>query len=143
MLGIGSEYSAFDIDILTHINSVFSTLNQLGIGPLDGFEIEDSTSTWNDYINGNPQFNPVKTYMYLRVRMLFDPPITSFLIDAFNKQKDELEWRLNVVAETAPETLPDGDFWFATTESDPIPLDAEDGDVAFDPITGDVWRIRE
>jgi hypothetical protein len=95
ILGIASDYTAFDLDIITHINSVFSTLAQLGVGPVEGFMIEDDTAEWNDFILDETQLNSVKSYVYLRVRLLFDPPTTSYLINAYNTQISELEWRLN------------------------------------------------
>lgn len=99
-LDIPEDYTVFDQNIIMHINSVFSTLTQLGIGPDEGFAIENDTSTWTHFLAGNAKFNFVKTYMYLRVRMLFDPPATSFLIDALNKQREELEWRITAEIET-------------------------------------------
>lgn len=99
-LGLSADYTVFDTDIVMHINSVFSVLNQMGIGPFDGFEIEDETTTWDHFLLGNPKFNMIKTYMYLRVRNLFDPPATSFLIEAMNKQREELEWRLSILRES-------------------------------------------
>lgn len=109
VLGIVPSYDAFDTDILMHINSVFSVLNQLGIGPTDGFTIEDATAVWSDFLSDVKPLNSVKTYMYLRVRMLFDPPTTSYLIAAMEKQISELEWRLNVyregIAHPTPEVL--------------------------------------
>lgn len=103
ILGIDKSYTAFDLDIIIHINSVFSTLNQLGIGPDNGFMIEDEAATWHDFLHdADPRYNSVKTYMFLRVRMLFDPPATSFHIQALNEQVKELEWRLNVLRESAP-----------------------------------------
>lgn len=114
ILGIDASYTAFDVDILMHINSVFSTLNQLGIGPENGFAIEDDTSTWDSFLGTDPRLNSVKTYIYLRVRLLFDPPATSFAIEAFKEQAKELEWRLNVLME---ETI-----WVDPTQS----IDEED-----------------
>ena len=96
ILGVAADYTAFDLDIITHINSVFSILHQLGIGPDEGFAIEDSTDEWSDYVVPAFQLTLIKTYIYLRVRMLFDPPGTSYLIEAMNKQIQEYEWRLNV-----------------------------------------------
>ena len=96
ILGIAADYTAFDLDIITHINSVFSILHQMGIGPDEGFAIEDSTDQWTAYAVPAFQLTMVKTYMYLKVRMLFDPPGTSYLIEAMNKQIQEYEWRLNV-----------------------------------------------
>jgi hypothetical protein len=98
-LGLGADYEAFDPDIVLYINGVFSTLNQLGVGPEQGFAIEDDAATWDAFIGTDPRLNSVKTYMYLCVRLLFDPPGTSYLIAAVEKQKQELEWRLNVYKE--------------------------------------------
>jgi hypothetical protein len=94
-LGISEDYDVFDQDVLTHINSVFSTLNQLGIGPTEGFAIEDAAATWDDFLGSDIRLNSVKTYVYLRVRLLFDPPSTSYHISALKEQITELEWRIN------------------------------------------------
>lgn len=99
VLGITEDYTAFDPDILMHINGVFSTLHQLGIGPQDGFMIEDALAAWSDFLEDDPRFNSVKTYVYLRVRLAFDPPGTSYLIESLRKQAVELEWRLNAARE--------------------------------------------
>lgn len=96
ILQVDVDYTVFDLDIITHINSVFFTLQQLGVGPSSGFMIEDSSALWANYTLGDNALNAVKTYMYMRVRLLFDPPTTSFAIEALNKQIQELEWRLNV-----------------------------------------------
>lgn len=95
-----SEYTTvYDQDILMHINSVFGTLNQLGIGPSSGFSIDDASAVWGDYVSSLNQLNLVRSYMYLKVRMLFDPPGTSFHLDAIKEQVAEFEWRLNVSRE--------------------------------------------
>lgn len=99
LLGIAEEYDVFDMDIVMHINSVFNTLSQLGLHPTDGFQIEDETTTWAEYIDDQKLFNSVKTYVYLKVRLLFDPPTTSFAIESFSKQIAEYEWRINVQIE--------------------------------------------
>lgn len=99
LLGIAEDYDAFDTDIVMHINSVFNTLSQLGLHPTDGFLIEDEKAVWSDYIDDQKLYNSVKTYVYLRVRLLFDPPTTSFAIESFAKQIQELEWRINVQIE--------------------------------------------
>lgn len=99
LLGIAEDYDAFDTDIVMHINSVFNTLSQLGLHPTDGFAIEDEKSVWSDYIDNQKLYNSVKTYMYLKVRLLFDPPTTSFAIESFAKQIQEYEWRINVQIE--------------------------------------------
>jgi hypothetical protein len=108
ILGIDAGYTAFDIDIITHINSVFSTLNQLGVGPVDGFMIIDESSVWDDFLANDNNLNNVKTYMYLRVRLLFDPPQSSYLITSIKEQVQELEWRINVHREYLiyPEIIP-------------------------------------
>lgn len=95
ILGIDESYTAFDVDIIMHINSVFTTLSQLGIGPPTGFVIEDATPEWDEFLGVEADiYSSVKTYVYLRVRMLFDPPGTSYHIAAIEKQIQELEWRL-------------------------------------------------
>ena len=109
ILGLEATYTAFDLDILTHINSVFSDLQQLGIGPIEGFAIEDAAAEWDDFLEGNLLMNSVKTYMYLRVRLLFDPPTTSYLISSLKEQQQALEWRLNVIREGVSWTDPDPD----------------------------------
>lgn len=106
-LGIASDYTAFDVDILMHINSTFGILNQLGIGPEGGFVIVDKDATWDTYLEGNLKLNAVKTYMVLRVRMFFDPPTTSFHLEAMNRQIQEQEFRLNVVREETEWVDPD------------------------------------
>ena len=96
VLGIDADYTAFDLDVMMHINTVFTTLVQLGIGPVNGYMIEDAAATWDDFLGEDLNLNSVKSYVYLRVRILFDPPATSFTIEAMQKQIQELEWRLNV-----------------------------------------------
>jgi hypothetical protein len=109
ILGISADYTAFDLDVITHINTAFSTLTQLGVGPATGFMIDDESKTWDDFIvmSDDIQMNSVKTYVYLKVRALFDPPQTSFAIDAINHQIEQLEWRLNVHREETGWTDPD------------------------------------
>lgn len=106
ILGLEDDYTAFDADVIMHINSVFSTLNQLGIGPEEGFAIENSEAQWDDFLAGDVLLNSVKTYTYLRVRMLFDPPTTSYLLSTMKEQIQEIEWRLNVQREGESWTNP-------------------------------------
>jgi hypothetical protein len=82
ILGLAEDYTVWDHDIITHINSAFSTLTQLGVGPTAGFMIDDETAEWSDFIGTDLELNSVKTYIYLRVRLLFDPPTTSYAISA-------------------------------------------------------------
>lgn len=99
ILGIGDADTSFDVDIVMHVNSVLSVLTQVGIGPSEGYMIEDSTATWDAFIGTDPRLNLVKTYLYLRVRLLFDPPGTSYALDSMKNQIAEFEWRLNVQRE--------------------------------------------
>jgi hypothetical protein len=98
-LGLVESYEAFDPDIVMYTNTVFSTLNQLGVGPELGFQISDKTATWESFLGSDPRLNFVQSYVYLKVRLLFDPPATSFAIAAFEKQIEELGWRISVFRE--------------------------------------------
>ena len=99
MLGVAEDYTEFDEDIITHINSVFLNLTQLGVGPEEGFMIEDDTAVWEDFIDDSIQLQAVKTYMYLKVKLLFDPPLSSSVTESFTSMIAELEWRLNVAVD--------------------------------------------
>lgn len=99
LLGITEEYTQFDIDIIMHINSVFMILHQLGVGPEEGFSILDKNDTWDDYIDEGSNLEAVKTYMALKVRLLFDPPLSSAVMECMKQMISEYEWRLNVQAE--------------------------------------------
>jgi hypothetical protein len=106
-LGVSPDVDAFNADVLMHINSVFSTLNQLGIGPPEGFAIQDSSTTWADFLGDELRLNMVKTYIYLRVRLLFDPPGGSYhLVNSLNEQLKELEWRISTFREGEAWTPP-------------------------------------
>lgn len=101
MLGISESYEHFDTDIIIHINSVFMDLNQLGVGPSNGFVITDEDDIWSDYIEDITLLQAVKSYMYLRVKLLFDPSsIGSSTLAAYERQIQQWEWRLNIKAET-------------------------------------------
>lgn len=98
-VGIDASYDVFDLDIIMWINNAFATLTDLGIGPGDGFSIDDDSAKWADFIGTDKRLNSVQSYVYLRVRKLFDPPTTGYLVDAMDKQIAETEWRLNVIRE--------------------------------------------
>ena len=102
MLGITEEYDHFDASLIEHINSVFSTLTQLGVGPSGGFYITDVNDMWEEFIDfkANPHMSFVKTYVAKKVQTLFDPPSTSVHMNALNAIIAELEWRLDVAAES-------------------------------------------
>lgn len=96
LLGISEEDNSFDKDIIIHINTVFSVLTQLGVGPEGGFSITDDTACWNDYLGDNAKIEMLKSYMYLKVRILFDPPTNSAVLESSNRMLNELEWRLHL-----------------------------------------------
>jgi len=110
ILGIDADYTAFDLDIITYINTAFGVVNQLGVGPDVALFIEDENPTWVDLDLPQDQLNVIKTYVFLRVKLLFDPPSTSFVIEATNKQLEEYEMRLSYMREAvdwiAPLTPP-------------------------------------
>lgn len=99
LLGILAEDTTYDIDIMIHINSAFAILNQLGVGPIDGFEVTDRNQLWADFLGANKLINSAKTIVYLQVRLWFDPPTTSFDLTAKKEQLLELQWRINVAVE--------------------------------------------
>lgn len=96
LLGIPSEADAFDSDIIMHINTVLANLVQMGVGPSDGFTIEGESANWSDFVGDTKKIEQIKSYVYLKVRMLFDPPQSSVLMDSMNKQASELEWRMYI-----------------------------------------------
>lgn len=91
----------FDTDLLVHINACFSILNQLGVGPENGFVVTDETQSWSSYSDNDRILNIVKTYVTLKVKKIFDPPLTSSVLEAMDKEIKELEWRLNVAVDPA------------------------------------------
>lgn len=102
MLGIEEDDTHFDPDIVTHANTVFMALNQFGVGPQEGFWLEpwETGKTWTSYLGDKKNLQSVKTYLYLRVRLLFDPPTNSFLIESMERQIKEIEWRILTQVET-------------------------------------------
>lgn len=96
LLGIEKEYTVFDPDIIMDINAVFGTLHQLGAGPLSGFRITGYGEQWSDYLTYGKEIDEVKTYVYLRTRLLFDPPDRGSILGSFQDQIKELEWRIVV-----------------------------------------------
>ena len=104
-LGLPDEYTPFDLDITIGINASFLSLTQVGIGPEEGFLIADGQTDWGDLLKGNPALEAVKQYVYLKTRVTFDPPNSSFVLEAMQKTLDELLWRLNIQVD---KELPDG-----------------------------------
>lgn len=100
MLGPDDSYEAFDTEIIVHINTALSTLAQLGVGPRKGFRITGTDETWGDFISdGSVDLEGIKTYIYMKVKMIFDPPASSFVMKAMEESCKELEWRLNVTVD--------------------------------------------
>ena len=100
LLGITEEYTHFDADLIVHINSVFAVLNQLGIGSPEGFAITGQDEVWTDFIPADTRLELVKSYVYQRVKLLFDPPLNSSVMEASNRMIDEFEWRLQVASDS-------------------------------------------
>lgn len=99
LIGIADDYTEFDMDIIIHINSVFVLLQQLGVGPEDGFQITDNTTLWQDYLKNDKLLNNVISYMGLKVKMLFDPPTNSSILSSYERIIQELEWRINAMVD--------------------------------------------
>lgn len=99
LLGITEDYTVFDADLIMHINSVLMILTQLGVGPKEGFVISDEYATWSDFLGDNTSIESVKSYMHIKVKLLFDPPQSSIVADTMNRMASELEWRLNVAVD--------------------------------------------
>jgi hypothetical protein len=135
MLNIDPGDTTFDLDIITHINSEFSILTDLGVGPSDGFSIQDETAEWDDFLPAEDylpaditrlnavKLSKIKTCIYLRTRLLFDPPVQSSLIDAIKQQLQEAEWRLSVNREETE--------WIDPDPPEPVPSIKDDVDVGF------------
>lgn len=96
LLGLDENYDAFDDDVIMHINSVLMILTQLGVGPKNGFSITGEEETWGDYLGEDiSKLSAVKTYVYLKVKTMFDPTSSSVVNEATKEMLKELEWRLN------------------------------------------------
>ena len=100
LLGIAEEYTQFDLDIIKHINTVFMILTQMGVGPPEGFSITGADETWDNFLSGSTNLEGVKTYVYRKVQLMFDPPTSSAKLDSANRIIGELEWRLNLAGES-------------------------------------------
>lgn len=108
VLGLSPDYTAFDEDIILFVNGALSTLTQLGVGPEYGLSIENDTADWDTFLGGDPRFNMAKTYVCLKTKLAFDPPATSFAINAIEEQIKEQEWRISVQREDRDWTPPRG-----------------------------------
>lgn len=106
LLGIDAEYTVFDPDIIIHINTAFAVLNQLGVGPVEGFMIESENEVWDEYIM-DFNFTMVKTFVFFKVKLSFDPPSNTALLESMDRQLEELTWRLEVEGHTHTNSIPD------------------------------------
>ena len=102
LLGIDENYEVFDLDVITLINAAFSVVTQIGVGPAEGFTISDADLEWDDFVEDKQVQNLVKVYIHMKVRMLFDPPATGYLVEAMKSQLQEAEWRLNSIVDFIP-----------------------------------------
>jgi hypothetical protein len=145
VLGIDPSHTEFDVDVIMHINTAFGILQQIGVGPVAGFMITDNTALWSAFTSSDLlYFNMVRTYIYLKTKSYFDPPPTSFALNALKDQLLELEVRLNTNAELylPPSDPSAGTYWWDMTGLTEFPTLAVDGDIGWDSITGDVWQLR-
>lgn len=99
LLGGMSDDPAFETDLLIHINALLAVLTQLGVGPAEGMSIADGSTAWRDLLGDDPKWQIVQTWMYLRTKMIFDPPTIGTVADSMKKQADEYEWRISILAD--------------------------------------------
>lgn len=102
LLGIPAEHIQFDPDLIMDINATFNVLTQLGVGPEEGFSISDDSAVWTDFVD-DQRLNMVRTYVGLKVRMMFDPPTSGIVLESVKSLVSELEWRLNVEVDPGEE----------------------------------------
>lgn len=103
LLNVQYYDEAFDKELIMHINSVLMICSQLGIGPAECFSITGSTETWDQFLNGRTDVEAVKNYIYMKIRLIFDPPTNSFTLDAMKRMVEEYEWRLTIQTKGADE----------------------------------------
>ena len=105
MLGPSGNYEYFDTDLIIHINTVLFILTQMGVGPAKGFSIKDGSETWENFVSDIEKLEAVKTYVYLKVKLIFDPPQSSIVKSAIDETIKELEFCLNVEADSNREEV--------------------------------------
>ena len=103
LLGPSADYTQFDQDLITHINTALMDLNRLGVGPSEGFSIKDSSAAWTDFVDDTTKIECIKTYVYLSVKLVFDPPLNASILASMERQLSKLEWTLNVAADNNSE----------------------------------------
>lgn len=142
ILGLDENYTAFDQDILMHINTVFANLNQIGVGPALGFYVENKEQKWSDFLGTDMRLGAVPSFVAGKVRLIFDPPSTSFAITALENVLTEMEYRIwTYVEERAYQVKQQsGDLAWQFLDHEGFPVEAEVGDLGYDPTTGNLWR---
>lgn len=105
-LGLAKDYNPFDPELIMHINSVLGDLHQLGVGPEPGFEVTGPDETWNHFLGGDKRLNMVKSYVYLSVRMLWDPPSVGYVLTSIEKKLEKMEWRITTAQDDITYPLP-------------------------------------
>lgn len=147
-LGLNEEDTSFDDELEMHINGVFSVLHQIGVAPVDNFTIDGKTTKWSDFLLDRENVQMVKSYMFMQVQLIFDPPSTSFAIESKQKLIDQLVWRMqsleiafnpNAWMSPAPDEVEEATVW-EIDETQPLPEEMQKGEVGFDPVTGNVIR---
>lgn len=108
MLGIEKEYTHFDQDLIMHINTVLATLTQIGVGPSAGFSIQDENAIWSDFVPVDPVLEPIKTYTYLKVKLIFDPPLSAAVTESYNRTISELESRISYTVDPGKGEIQNG-----------------------------------
>lgn len=143
VLGVDPDFTNFDLDITMFINAAFGSLQQIGVGPDTGFFIEDNTALWSSYTSRTDLLGMVKTYVSMKVRLVFDPPATSFVLESFNAMILQLEWRINVMAEDETIVVNNDPKWWDLTDLSDFPTNAVPGDWGYDLDTGDVYTYDD
>jgi hypothetical protein len=128
MLGLQAGYTPFDSEILVFINTAMMVLQQLGVGPNSGFTVYSEEEVWSDFVQSDVMLEGVKTYIYLSVKIVFDPPGSSVVMDAMKSLKDELEWRLREQAEFYPGDGTTKGYWQQVVEDEKSAAESADGE---------------
>jgi hypothetical protein len=131
-IGMTAEQTEFNADLVLHINSVLADLHQMGIGPDEGYSIVNAADTWDEFIETEKRLNNVKSYIFLRVKMLFDPPSVGYVLTSLEKMIEKAEWRLTVAADEIknplpPETVTDEEDIFGDESDEPSVVDGGSG----------------
>lgn len=134
-LGLDNTDTTFDLDVTMFINSAFGSLQQIGLGPDTGFAISDNTTMWWQYVTRQSYLGLVKSYVFMKVKLAFDPPDSRFALPAYEKMLEELTWRINIAVET-PSVIP---LWWLLNNLPDFPSEAFAGDYGYDSETSNVY----